>query len=73
MVSQATAVTTMSTSEEGKGGEGEKGGYLYIPGKAPGKCKKKPSTAWSTTTMVAIDDVRDKIETKEDGMTETTA
>jgi len=72
MVSQETAVTTMSTSEEGKGGEGSKGGYLYIPGKTPGKCKKKPSTAWSTTTMVAIEDARSKIGTEGDDMTEKT-
>jgi hypothetical protein len=68
MVSQATAVTTASTLDEGKGGTG---GHLYVPGKAPGKCKmKRPSTSWSTTTMVAIDDARSQAETKENDMTE---
>jgi len=68
MVSQATAVTTASTLEEGKGG---KGGQLYVPGKVPGKCKmKRPSTSWSTTTMVAIEDAKSRAETKENDMTE---
>lgn len=68
MVSQATVVTTASTLDQGKG---EKGGHLYVPGKAPGKCKmKRPSTSWSTTTMVAIDDARSRAETKENDMTE---
>ena len=72
MVSQATAVTNMSTLEDGKGPEEAKGAFLYIPGTAPGKCKKKPSTAWSTTTMVAIEDARSKFETEGDDMTEKT-
>ena len=68
MVSQATAVTTASTLYEGKGGKGDQ---FYVPGKAPGKCKmKRPSTSWSTTTMVAIDDAKCKVETKENDMTE---
>ena len=68
MVSLATVVTTTSTLDEGKGG---KGGKMYVPGTPPGKCKmKRPSTSWSTTTMVAIDDARSKAETKENGMTE---
>ena len=68
MVSQATAVTTASTLAEGKGG---KGGHFYVPGTPPGKCKmKRPSTSWSTTTMVAIDDAKCKVETKENDMTE---
>lgn len=68
MVSQATVVTTASTLAEEKG---EKGGHLYVPGKAPGKCKtKRPSTSWSTTTMVAIDDARSRADMKENDMTE---
>lgn len=69
MVSQATAVTTASSLDEGM--KGWKGGHSYVPGKAPGKCKmKRPSTSWSTTTMVAIDGARGKIETEENDMTE---
>jgi len=68
MVSQATAETIMSTLE---GGEGGKGGLLYVPGKAPGKCKmKRPSATWSITTMVAIDDARGMIETDGNDPTE---
>jgi hypothetical protein len=71
IASQATAVTTASTLEEGKGGEGGKGGHLYVPGTAPGKCKmKRPSTSWSSRTMVAIDDARSKFEIEENDMTE---
>jgi hypothetical protein len=75
LASQATDLTNPSVLEEGGGGGGGKEAQLkvvQVPGKVSGKCKmKRPSTGWSTNTMVAVDEamVRGMVETEGNDMT----